>query len=147
MDIRVFLELEVSGYGMVEWLQLWFLPTVENISCKFQYSALERPMNVSLILNLSRSFDPIQFGVSTSDRVMTSHIVTVQTIFTRVLILSTNLVEFREDWFCCGVSESQKGTNWSTSLATSRKWLTVAIFRKWRDSSVALWIEIAVILK
>ena len=54
-------------------------------------------MNVSLILNLSRSFDPIQFGVSTSDRVMTSHIVTVQTIFTRVLILSTNLVEFRED--------------------------------------------------
>ena len=30
---------------------------------------------------------------------------------------------------------------------TSRKWLTVAIFRKWQDSSVALWIEIAVILK
>ena len=31
---------------------------------------------------------------------------------------------------------------------TSRKWLTVAIFRKWQDSSgsVALWIEIAVIL-
>ena len=28
---------------------------------------------------------------------------------------------------------------------TSRKWLTVAIFRKWQDSSVALWIEIAVI--
>ena len=29
---------------------------------------------------------------------------------------------------------------------TSRKWLTVAIFRKWQDTSVALWIEIAVIL-
>ena len=29
---------------------------------------------------------------------------------------------------------------------TSRKWLTVAIFRKWQDSSEALWIEIAVIL-
>ena len=29
---------------------------------------------------------------------------------------------------------------------TSRKWLTVAIFRKWQDSIVALWIEIAVIL-
>ena len=29
---------------------------------------------------------------------------------------------------------------------TSRKWLTVAIFRKWQDSSVALWIEIVVIL-
>ena len=29
---------------------------------------------------------------------------------------------------------------------TSRKWLTVAIFQKWHDSSVALWIEIAVIL-
>ena len=29
---------------------------------------------------------------------------------------------------------------------TSRKWLTVAIFRKQQDSSVALWIEIAVIL-
>ena len=28
---------------------------------------------------------------------------------------------------------------------TSRKWLTVAIFRKWHDSSVALWIKIAVI--
>ena len=28
---------------------------------------------------------------------------------------------------------------------TSQKWLTVAIFRKWQDSSVALWIEIAVI--
>ena len=28
---------------------------------------------------------------------------------------------------------------------TSRKWLTVAIFRKWQDSNVALWIEIAVI--
>ena len=28
----------------------------------------------------------------------------------------------------------------------SRKWLTVAIFRKLQDSSVALWIEIAVIL-
>ena len=27
---------------------------------------------------------------------------------------------------------------------TSRKWLTVAIFQKWQDSSVALWIEIAV---
>ena len=25
-------------------------------------------------------------------------------------------------------------------LQTSRKWLTVAIFRKWQDSSVALWI-------
>ena len=55
-------------------------------------------MNVSLILNLSRSFDPIQFGVSTSDRVMTSHTVTAQTMFTRVLMFSfTNLVEFRED--------------------------------------------------
>ena len=32
------------------------------------------------------------------------------------------------------------------NLKTSRKWLTVAIFRKWLDSSVALWIEIAVIL-
>ena len=31
-------------------------------------------------------------------------------------------------------------------LETSRKWLTVAIFRKWQDSSVALLIEIAVIL-
>ena len=30
---------------------------------------------------------------------------------------------------------------------TSRKWLTVVIFQKWQDSSVALWIEIAVILK
>ena len=29
---------------------------------------------------------------------------------------------------------------------TSRKWLTVAIFRKWHDSSVALWIENLVIL-
>ena len=29
---------------------------------------------------------------------------------------------------------------------TSRKWLTVAIFRKWQDSIVALWIDIAVIL-
>ena len=29
---------------------------------------------------------------------------------------------------------------------TSRKWLTVAIFWKWQDSSVALWIETAVIL-
>ena len=27
------------------------------------------------------------------------------------------------------------------------KWLTVVIFRKWQDSSVALWIEIAVILE
>ena len=27
---------------------------------------------------------------------------------------------------------------------TSRKWLTVAIFWKWQDSSVALWIDIAV---
>ena len=33
-----------------------------------------------------------------------------------------------------------------TTPQTSRKWLTVAIFRKWQDSSVALWIEIAVIL-
>ena len=32
------------------------------------------------------------------------------------------------------------------NIKTSRKWLTVAIFRKWQDSSVALWIEIAVIL-
>ena len=32
------------------------------------------------------------------------------------------------------------------SVKTSRKWLTVAIFRKWKDSSVALWIEIEVIL-
>ena len=31
-------------------------------------------------------------------------------------------------------------------MKTSRKWLTVKIFRKWQDSSVALWIEIAVIL-
>ena len=31
-------------------------------------------------------------------------------------------------------------------MKTSQKWLTVAIFRKWLDSSVALWIEIAVIL-
>ena len=30
------------------------------------------------------------------------------------------------------------------SMKTSRKWLTVAIFRKWQDNSVALWIEIAV---
>ena len=30
-------------------------------------------------------------------------------------------------------------------IQTSRKWLTVAIFRKWQDSSVALWIKIAVI--
>ena len=29
---------------------------------------------------------------------------------------------------------------------TSRKWLTVAIFRKWQDSIVASWIDIAVIL-
>ena len=29
---------------------------------------------------------------------------------------------------------------------TSRKWYKVAIFRKWQDSSVALWIEIVVIL-
>ena len=29
---------------------------------------------------------------------------------------------------------------------TSRKWLTVAIFRKWQDISMALWIEIALIL-
>ena len=29
---------------------------------------------------------------------------------------------------------------------TSRKWLTVAIFQKWQDSTVALWIKIAVIL-
>ena len=29
---------------------------------------------------------------------------------------------------------------------TSRKWLTVAIFRKWQDISVALLIDIAVIL-
>ena len=29
---------------------------------------------------------------------------------------------------------------------TSRKWLTVAIFRKWQDSNVALWIEIVLIL-
>ena len=29
---------------------------------------------------------------------------------------------------------------------TSQKWLTVAIFQNWQDSSVALWIEIAVIL-
>ena len=28
---------------------------------------------------------------------------------------------------------------------TSQKWLTVAIFRKWQDSSVALWIEIALV--
>ena len=34
----------------------------------------------------------------------------------------------------------------SDSRTTSRKWLTVAIFQKWQDSSVALWIEIAVIL-
>ena len=34
----------------------------------------------------------------------------------------------------------------SYHIETSRKWLTVAIFRKWHDSSVALWIEIAVIL-
>ena len=32
-------------------------------------------------------------------------------------------------------------------LETSRKWLTVAIFRKWQDSSMALWIEIAMILE
>ena len=32
------------------------------------------------------------------------------------------------------------------SIKTSQKWLTVAIFQKWQDSSVALWIEIAVIL-
>ena len=30
---------------------------------------------------------------------------------------------------------------------TSQKWLTVAIFQKWQDSSVALWIKIAVILE
>ena len=42
---------------------------------------------------LSCSFDIIQFGVSTSDRVMMSHTVTAQ----RVLMLSfTNLVEFRD---------------------------------------------------
>ena len=29
---------------------------------------------------------------------------------------------------------------------TSQKWLTVAIFQKWQDSSVPLWTEIAVIL-
>ena len=28
------------------------------------------------------------------------------------------------------------------ALKTSRKWLTVAIFRKWQDGSVALWIDI-----
>ena len=33
------------------------------------------------------------------------------------------------------------------TFKTSRKWLTVAIFRNWQDSSVALWIEIAVILE
>ena len=32
------------------------------------------------------------------------------------------------------------------SNKTSRKWLTVAIFQKWQDISVALLIEIAVIL-
>ena len=41
--------------------------------------------------------------------------------------------------------------NWSKSFVsmfrvTSRKWLTVAIFQKWQDSSVALWNEIAVTL-
>ena len=36
---------------------------------------------------------------------------------------------------------------WLIFDKTSRKWLTVAIFRKWHDSSVALWIEIAVILE
>ena len=33
----------------------------------------------------------------------------------------------------------------SNQSKTSRKQLTVAIFQKWQDSSVALWIEIAVI--
>ena len=34
----------------------------------------------------------------------------------------------------------------SKKQETSGKWLTVAIFQKWQDSSVALWIDIAVIL-
>ena len=33
-----------------------------------------------------------------------------------------------------------------TMFKTSQKWLTVAIFQKWQDSTVALWIEISVIL-
>ena len=34
----------------------------------------------------------------------------------------------------------------SMNEETSRKWLTVAIFQKWQDSSVALWIDIAVMV-
>ena len=33
------------------------------------------------------------------------------------------------------------------AFKTSRKCLTVTIFQKWQDSSVTLWIKIAVILK
>ena len=41
---------------------------------------------------------------------------------------------------------SSNNTDNQLSYLTSQKWLTVAIFRKWQGSSVALWIKIAVIL-
>ena len=40
---------------------------------------------------------------------------------------------------------SSNNTDNQLSYLTSQKWLTVAIFRKWQGSSVALWIKIAVI--
>ena len=33
-----------------------------------------------------------------------------------------------------------------TMFKTSQKWLTVAIFQKWQDSTMVLWIEFSVIL-
>ena len=37
------------------------------------------------------------------------------------------------------IMESISNVKEATNLKTSRKWLTVAIFRKWQDSGVALW--------
>ena len=45
--------------------------------------------------------------------------------------------------YICKIEVSNK---YVLEVQTSRKWLTVAIFRKWHDSSVVLWIKIAVIL-
>ena len=53
----------------------------------------------------------------------------------------------REDEFQCQCTGChKKNCGLGVTSKTSQIWLTVAIFRKWQDSSVALWIKIAVIL-
>ena len=73
-----------------------------------QYLAMEGPKNSWPILNLSRSFYPIiTFSVfPRKTEFMQSYRATAQNfigcIFIRVSMLSfTNLVDLREDWFCC----------------------------------------------